>query len=230
MSHEKADAVYDAAHAAQQKFEYFLTGSIGAMFAYTAQTYNPEKLGVNPSTIEAAAIITFAVAFFLGICRISAIYISLAISYEQLHARADAKAIREGLKTVDSVAESLSPQQKENRDQLRQLLASKESRSQSAQALRDEAHRKGLLYHNSRNYLLMLGFGLLICSKLWTPYFDSRQMPQEHKLEQSKPSQASLPGDQRAPAETTDKSQLKPKEAELPVKQPSAPTAKEPSE
>jgi len=48
MSHEVAKTLYQANHEAGQKFEYFVTGAIGAMFAYSVQNYAPEVLAWNP--------------------------------------------------------------------------------------------------------------------------------------------------------------------------------------
>lgn len=52
MSHEVAKTLYNANHEAGQKLEYFITGVIGAMFAYSVQNYTPHIIGWDARTLE----------------------------------------------------------------------------------------------------------------------------------------------------------------------------------
>ena len=109
MSSENATLLYKASQEAQQKFEYFLTGAIGAMFAYIAQTYTPQKIDLSASTLEPVALLLLAVSFFLGLRRINCIYHILGMSYEETLATDDATEIQKALREAEPYKETLPP-------------------------------------------------------------------------------------------------------------------------
>lgn len=63
MAEERSMTLYCQVSEAEQKFEYFLTGLIGALCGYVGQNFVSAKLGLNPSTIELVAILILVVSF-----------------------------------------------------------------------------------------------------------------------------------------------------------------------
>jgi hypothetical protein len=169
MSHENAKILYQASHEAQQKFEYFLTGAIGAMFAYTAQTYTPKKLDFSPSTLEPIAIICFAVAFFLGLRRLDCLYHILGISYEKTHADADAAVIQKTLRMIED-DHLLSYQPGTSVEEMEKDLEWNRTRSRSAKPILDDLSTKIRTFYNWRSRLLIAGFALIVLARVLSPY------------------------------------------------------------
>jgi hypothetical protein len=179
MSHENAKVLYQASHEAQQKFEYFLTGAIGAMFAYTAQTYTPKKIDFSPATLEPIAIICFAVAFFLGLRRLDCLYHILGISYEKTHADADAAVIQKALRMIED-DDRLSYQPGTSLEEMEKELEWNRSRSRSAKPSLDDLHTKISTFYNWRSRLLIAGFALIFLARVLSPYF-AATTPQKPK-------------------------------------------------
>lgn len=70
MSTERSDRVFEAAREARQKFDYFILGLIGAVCAFIAQSFRPEKLGFNPSTVELVSLVLLVASAIYGFKRI----------------------------------------------------------------------------------------------------------------------------------------------------------------
>jgi hypothetical protein len=169
MSHEVAKTLYDDAHEARQKFEYFITGAIGAMFAYTVQNYTPRRLDLTPSTLEPIAIVCLAVAFFCALKRIESHYHHLGINYEKNQALGDAKALEEALRLIHT--DPVRHQPRQSIEEIQKSLEIQVSRAKSAAPILDMLDRRmGKLYH-LRNYLMAAGFLLIFCAKAGSPYF-----------------------------------------------------------
>ena len=187
MSHENAKILYQASHEAQQKFEYFLTGAIGAMFAYTAQTYTPKKLDFSPSTLEPIAIICFAVAFFLGLRRLDCLYHILGISYEKTDADVDAAVIQKTLRMIED-DHLPSYQLGTSVEEMEKDLEWNRTRSRSAKPILDDLNTKIRTFYSWRSRLLIAGFALIVLARVLSPY-SAATKPQT----QQKDSKASAP-------------------------------------
>ncbi|MCX6879821.1 MAG: hypothetical protein NTW21_39355 [Verrucomicrobia bacterium] len=169
MSHENAKILYQASHEAQQKFEYFLTGAIGAMFAYTAQTYTPKKLDFSPSTLEPIAVICFAVAFFLGLRRLDCLYHILGVNYEKTHADADAAVIQKALRMIENDP-LLRYQPGTSLEEMEKELEWNRIRSRSAKPILDDLKTRIRTFYNWRSRLLLVGFALIVLARVLSPY------------------------------------------------------------
>jgi len=64
------DKVYDFWRDSAQRFDYFITGLIGAVVAFIAQAYAPDKIGLNPSTLETLSLVILFASFWFGFKRI----------------------------------------------------------------------------------------------------------------------------------------------------------------
>ena len=171
MSSENATLVYKAAQEAQQKFEYFLTGAVGAMFAYIAQTYTPHKLGWHASTLEPVSLLFLAVAFFLGLQRINCIYHILGMSYEQLMASSDAKEISKALQQAEPHKDTLPPQQREYMEGWEKERDLSRDRAKQAGSHLEALNRKASAYYNARSLLLIAGFTAILAARVLAPYY-----------------------------------------------------------
>jgi len=171
MSHENAKILYKASQEAQQKFEYFLTGAIGAMFAYTAQTYTPKKLDFSPSTMEPVAIICFAVAFYFGIRRIDCLYHHLGISSQEAQALGDAKELENALRMVAENPLVCTPRAGMTVSKIESDLEHLRSRAQSAKTILKKLDDKVGSFYTWRNRLMLAGFFLIFLGRVLSPYY-----------------------------------------------------------
>jgi hypothetical protein len=170
MSAENAQLLYKAAHEAQQKFEYFLTGIIGAMFAYIVQTYTPQKLDWSASTLEPIALIFLAMSFFLGLHRINCIYHILGMSYEETVATDSCTEIRKALEQGEPHKDSLPPQQREYMEGWRKTMEVQQARAKSAASHVGALDQQSKLCYNLRNHLLIGGFVAILLARILAPY------------------------------------------------------------
>jgi hypothetical protein len=172
MFHDTSKILYQAAQDSQQKFEYFFTGAIGAMFAYTAQTYTPKKLDLSPSTLEPLAIICFAIAFFLGLRRLDCLYHILGISSEEAHARGNAQETKKAIRMIEANPFECQPKPSITLEQMRKDYEWNIKRAESAKPLLDNLQAKVGSFYNWRNHLMIAGFSLIVLSRILSPYFD----------------------------------------------------------
>jgi hypothetical protein len=191
MSHEDAKILYQASHEAQQKFEYFLTGSIGAMFAYTVQTYTPKKLGLLPSTLEPIAIICFAAAFFFGLLRLGYVHRILGIRSHQAAAKGDVKRIESEFLEIAPYRDQLSSEEESNIQSWDGVLTRCKSRSESAKPLLADLDLNVRSYYVWRLRLMFVGFSLFVVARVLTPYFEpsTPQKPQTQAQAAAQPDQ-----------------------------------------
>ena len=177
MSHENAKMFYDKSHEAHQKYEYFVTGAIGAMVAYTIQNYTPKKLGWSPSSLEPVAIICFAVAFFLCLRRLDNLYHILVLNSQKNQALGDADDLTKAL-----CLHSEDPRNNKLRSGL-SMESIAEDRdfhirlSQSAIPLLSSIDRRVRLYYTWRDRLMIAGVVLLVAARLLGPYHDNTKPP-----------------------------------------------------
>ena len=142
MSHENAKILYQATQAAEQKFEYFLTGAIGAMFAYTVQNYTPHRLDFSASTLEPIAIICLAGAFFCGLKRIECLFHVLGISYQKNQEIGDAQVTEDAIRMIVTEPHKHQPRQGSSLESISEEAQAHRDRARSAEPLLDSLGTK----------------------------------------------------------------------------------------
>ena len=66
----KTVELFARAQESQEKFDYFVCGISGALFAYLGPLYTPRKLAFDASLFEPLALSCFIVSFYMGLKRI----------------------------------------------------------------------------------------------------------------------------------------------------------------
>ncbi|WP_411825418.1 hypothetical protein [Luteolibacter sp. AS25] len=191
--HDTANTLYQATQAAEQKFEYFITGAIGAMFAYSVQSFIPRCIDSIFAALEPVAIICFAVAFLCGLRRMECLFNFLGISYEKNLALGDAKVTEEALRRM-----AADPIQYRLREGLSVEAVAKDaqadrSRAKSADPLLDSLGKKVRTLHHWRNRLMIAGFFLIFSARIVTPYLTSPKRPIPRPVPVSQPVPTSQP-------------------------------------
>lgn len=165
---ERSVLAYQTWANAQEKFDYFVLGVIGALCAYLSQSIAPAPLAFNAGTLEIFALIVFiasAISAFLRLETAITLYsvghqlLSLSEKKGQLVSNFEGGSMinkQTGqVLTVKKVAIEVAVIDKA----LPELEKSVESLKQ-----------KTVVLYNVRNYLLLTGFLLLVGAKLWAAY------------------------------------------------------------
>lgn len=163
-------AIFAGAREAQQKFDYFVTGVAGALFAYIAQTYTPKELAVAPSSLEPFALVCLALSFYFGLRRIEASVVVMRLNHEMLDCQEKAgnmtKAMFEGRgggfnpHSGDLIHAHELPAR---RDAYMKL-------ADAAQLGAESSANRGERHYARRNLFLFSGFAAIFLAKLLQPY------------------------------------------------------------
>lgn len=168
MTTERSDALFEKWRESTEKFDYFVLGVLGAMFAYVSQGYKPEKLGLNPGTLELAALLTLVLAAVAGFRRIEATNQATLINQRILHANERrgvmTQVVQRGPGLNTQTGRTYTPEFATQ--QIPQINKHIEQLEPQLKITQDRA----LYSYKGRNYLTIVGFLLLLGAKLWTAY------------------------------------------------------------
>jgi len=170
MSEKKSTFVFAGAREAQQKFDYFIAGVAGALFAYIAQTYTPKKISFTPASLEPLALVFLALAFFYGMKRIENTVVVMRLNHEMLDAEEKAGSMTEAM--ASGISHGFNPHSGELISAT-ELPALREFYRQQARSARDQAEVasiKGERFYTRRNQFLFAGFVAIFLTKLLQPY------------------------------------------------------------
>ena len=168
MGSERSDSVFAYHRAASEKFDYFVTGLTGALCAYISQTFTPERISLSPASLELAALLILVASVFAGFKRIE---ISLVATRYNAHTlrlqeqRGQLVSKLGGSPLVNSATgEILSPVSVQTKIQVITEVLPEFDKNAT-----DNSEASGNWYH-ARNWLLMVGFLMLVASRVWHAY------------------------------------------------------------
>jgi len=170
MNDRSAD-VYGMTHAATEKFEYFICGVTGAIFAYITQTYQPQKLDNIFSVIQTVALVILAVSFFAGIRRIQLFNLKTRLNHALLEA--SEKAGRATSALAGNPAESFHNEgtgEWTTREDLERRRAVYMEEAHKMEAKLRSVQSKASRCGRVRNFFLLLGILTIFVSKVLQPY------------------------------------------------------------
>lgn len=182
---------YQEGKEAQQKLDAFLVGICGALFAYIGQTYEPRKLALDASLFDPISLILLAVAFFAGLKRMEAFINCSRFNFHILDAGKNIGGLMEIAASGRTEGFFKSSGETFSIDQLPKRLAAYKRQKSEARILFDREAAKALRYYNLRNAFLLLGFLVILASRLATPYMPTnKQEPTPQAPTQSQPGHA----------------------------------------
>ena len=174
MSDERSIIVFEQVHQANQKFDYFLTGMIGALCGYVGQGYTATKAGLNSSTLELIAILLLVTSFALSLFRMRIVIQAKSNNAKALNAAEHREAINaalakggsfETLRNHSTGLEMTPEQAKERVKELTEL-----EQNQIEKFTRHD--KRAAVFRKWIMFLLSIGFLILIVSKVVKPYID----------------------------------------------------------
>jgi hypothetical protein len=167
MTTERSDKLYEAARDAQQKFDYFMLGVIGAVCAFIGQSFRPQQLGLNPSSLELLAVLTLFGAGVAGFKRIEATnrVVKMNSGYLRFQELRGAIVSSQGAPFINTATGRVYSHQDAASE-----VAALDSVIPKAKADLDKAGDDSLSAYKWRNRLLVAGFILFIGSRVWSGY------------------------------------------------------------
>jgi hypothetical protein len=168
MSTERSDALHKSWRESAEKFDYFMLGILGALCAYLSQGYKPDRIGLNPGTVELFALLVLVIAAVLGFRRIEATNQATIINQRVLHAnerRGVLSAImHNGPKLNVQTGQTYSPEYAASQ------MPVLNSQIRGLEAQLERAEGKALVFYRGRNLLTLVGFMLLLAGKIFSAY------------------------------------------------------------
>ena len=175
MNESKILAVYGHLQEAEQKLDYFIVGVAGALCAFIAQSYRPEQLGLNPSTLEVVSVFSLLLSCVLGFRRIELSIIIGRINALMLESDDKLSALVSNFNGASllnkSTGEVYTP------ETTLMLIEKYGKDKKSLLASLNMIQKKSQRAYRARNWLLPIGLLFLLSSRISVPYMniDSKQ-------------------------------------------------------
>jgi hypothetical protein len=171
--------IFGRAQASSEKFDYFVCGVAGTLFAYIAQTYQPERLNLGTSSLEPISLVLLGLAFYFGIKQIEVSVAIKKLNFQSLNAAENVEKLAGGLR------QQVDPVEFENGDKMPRVLV-ETLRRENADAQKKSSEQLQLKIEKMsslgkiRDRFLLLGFLAIFIAKLLEPYFPANS-PQNHQ-------------------------------------------------
>lgn len=167
MTTDRSDKLYEASRDAQVKFDYFVLGVVGALCAYIGQAFHPSRLGFNPSTSELLSLLLFVGAAIAGFRRIESVNSLMRINSQYLRMQEERGTLAP---TVGSPVLNHSTGEVFSPDEVMAKIAALSEVIPKARASLESVGKTTLRMYKWRNGLLLVGFLVLLASRVWSAY------------------------------------------------------------
>jgi hypothetical protein len=167
---ERSVQAYFSAQESQQKLEYFVCGLAGAVFAYEAQHFTPQKIESIFVALEPLAMLLLLAALIIGLVRLSYDNSFMSMNAQMLHAAERAGKLTEALSRGGGTSFNAQSGEMHNAATLLQGRETAITEREGRQAALDRAKPKLVWLFHVRNVCLCLGFVLLLAARMVQPY------------------------------------------------------------
>jgi hypothetical protein len=172
---DRSVGVYDLVHAAEVKFDYFVCSVSGALFAYIAQTYAPQKIELGIPILMPLSLIFLAASFYCGLRRIEKSKVLTKINYSMLDAAEKAGEATKGLTSEfksEKIYNELSGEIYSRQELTARRAKFMEAAAKYSADFKNVQNASYNLYR-LRDLFLVLGFFSILAAKLLQPYENS---------------------------------------------------------
>ena len=167
MAIERSDKLFEAARDAQQKFDYFVLGIIGALCAFIGQSFKPDVLGLNPSTLEFASMLMLVGSAVAGFLRVERTNQLMRMNAQYLRMQEERGMM---IPTLGSPIRNSATGEVHSAQEVASKLAALDEVIPTVRADIDKIGRRTLWSYRARNWLLLTGFLTLLLSRVWAAY------------------------------------------------------------
>ena len=170
MSTERSDHLYDSWRTSAEKFDYFVLGILGALCAYIANNFEPTVIGFNPKTVELIALVAFLTSAILGFRRIEASVLLTSLNHRYLRANEHSGLLAQQLASGRPFLNSATGEVYSPQNARTEIAAIEGALPALNEQMRITGDRAEFSYA-WRNRLVLLGFLLLVSSRVWSAYY-----------------------------------------------------------
>ena len=167
MTTDRSDKVFEAARDAQLKFDYFILGLIGAIFAFIGQSFESDRIGLNPSTLELVSLLMLLVAAVCGFKRIESMNLTMRLNALNLRMQEERGMLSEGIGRSGinrATGEHISAEQISAKlEALNEVIPTSDEQIRKAQSTT-------LRNYKLRNRFLLAGFVTLLAARVFAAY------------------------------------------------------------
>jgi hypothetical protein len=195
MSDRSTD-IYGLAHASIEKFDYFICGVTGALFAYLSQTYQPHKIEDAFSILQISSLLLLAASFYAGMKRIQFFILMTRINHEALSASEAAGKITTSLFEYSgaNVFHNQGSGELKKPEELERKRVDHLKQAKDLEGSFPMVRKKAICYGRVREGFLLAGFATILLSKVWQPYQQSSSpLPHATSPATNTPAQSILP-------------------------------------
>jgi hypothetical protein len=153
-----------------EKFDYFVCGVAGALFAYIGQSYHPQKLVFGISVLEPISLLMLAASFFVGLKHLEMVLVVRRINFLRLDAAEKIGGLTEALNSGPGPYYNATGPEFLDREQTQALRKQYLDQMKLLVGDREVATTKAATFYRVRNALLFLGFLAIFLSKILQPY------------------------------------------------------------
>jgi hypothetical protein len=172
--YEQTQNLFEISKKADIKFDYFMCSVAGALFAYIAQTYTPQKLDNFFSVFQTVSLLLLAASFYCGIRRIQIINSVLRFNYDVAlntdNAGNITKVLRESKIGQGESFRHATTGEPIDRQKLETQRSQLLEKIQKIQGLVQKERKKGGQHGRIQVNFLILGFAIILLSKVLQPY------------------------------------------------------------
>ena len=160
-----------------QRFDYFIAGLTGAVFAYLVQNYVPSKLDFNPHLFDLIGLISLIISFYLGLKRIEMSVVGMRLNTEMLDASEKAGVLTNAMANGDDLGFNMQSGAIINAGDIPLMRETYMHSSKTAREALEKIATKSGRYYKWRNRFLFAGFMAILVGKIASPYFDNGIAP-----------------------------------------------------
>lgn len=168
MPTSRSDAVHEKWRESTEKFDYFILGVVGALCAYISQTYKPERIGLNPGTLDLLALLVLVLGAIFGFRRIEMTNLATMVNHRVLHSNERrgvlAKVVHNGPGMNTETGETYTP------EHATQEIAKLSKLIDLLHPKLEFAQKRAQRYYKLRNAFTLTGFLMLLGAKLFSAY------------------------------------------------------------
>ncbi|MFM9912092.1 MAG: hypothetical protein ACKVN9_00980 [Methylophilaceae bacterium] len=165
---ERSVLAYQTWENAQEKFDYFILGVIGALCAYLSQHIVPAPLALNTGTLELISLIILIASAIAGFLRLEAAVNLFSVAHQKLslsEKKGQLVSNFQGSSMLNTqTGQTLTP--KEVVIEVAAIDKALPVLDETSESLK----RKTVVLYKARNYLLLIGFLLLVGARLLAAY------------------------------------------------------------
>ena len=161
--------IFDSWREASQKFDYFVTGLIGALVAFIGQSFHPVRIGINPGSLELASLLILVASFWAAFKRIESNTENLRLTFERNRAEDQLIEIRTARES-GNIAHDMQTGRPLSDEEKDKLVESYKTKYNAKHALLEKFSTRAYHYYHWRNYLLIFGFLLLLVARVLKSY------------------------------------------------------------